>query len=492
MTAAAAACGRGQSEQIDVWLILGDSEAGQGGTLTDLPDFYPPANGTLFMISQSDLSTLSELSEPSNPQTTTWGIGGLFAYKKGLKTGRKTCVCNCPVSGTDSTYYLFSASTSSGYYRAVTSVKAALRNPGATFAGILLYGGANDGSLASPAWDTNWTQALSDIRSGIGAAAASTPVWYIQLPNATPIAPYSTSWTTVRSQQASWATATSPARTMIAASTSWTWGDIQYVHLNGQGIDDATDDIVTAIEGSLGTAPSADPTTISGLILDLHAGTETSTSGGVVDSLGNTVGSDAFTQTGTARPAYSASDAGWNSKPLITFDTSNDSLISDQAAASWNGYSDGSARTWFLAWETPNDSDLFSTYMGSGTGGLLIRHQGTSLIIYISTGASFSNNWVSSGVTIPKSRKNFAAIRYSSSHGVTMRRDGSSWQTLTVNGAVTPPASCSYTGKLGSGFYFGGVKFGRALAYNRILTTSECNLIGAYMKNDYALPGRFG
>jgi len=468
---------RNATVPMDLWLVLGDSEAAQGGVLaTNLPSFYPPIDGSMFMVDQTTLLDVVPLEEPSGVETNTFGIGGIFSWYRARQTERRTCVANCAVSGTNSTYYQYSAVPLSGYQRALISVQTALAVPGCSLAGFLIYGGANDGSLASPDWDGNWTTALADLRAGIGAEAASTPVVYVQLPPGPPVAPYSTSWATVITQQASWESLSVPLRTMVEAIQAGPWGDIQYVHLNGYGIEDLATKVATDVYGAIPVIPVvALPT--DGLDCWAASDAEVTQSGGLVTAVGNQVGTDNFTAAGALRPTLLS--AAWNGQDVLDFDGAANVLTSSRAASGWNYVTDGSGCTINLVFDdTVGDADLMSTYLGSGAGGLLLRHSGGRVSVWVDNGTGFANSYVQGAefyVDVGNNLRTFLQLRMQTGN-YQMRINGRPWQVPAAYHG-SEPAACSYSLKVGGAFYYLNGGLPEWLIYNRFLTDEECNAV---------------
>lgn len=477
------------SVAVDVWLIIGDSEAAQGGsTGGPLPNFFPPPAGTnvLYEVNQTTYA-VEELSLPSGTPVAQWGIAGPLAWYRYRQTGRKQIVCDCAVSGTTSSYF---KSGQAGYTRATTSVSAALAEPNTRLVGIVIYSGANDASAASPIWDTNWTQALSDLRSGIGSAATDTPVVFIKLPPGLPVAPYNTSWTTVRTQQDGWASAVAPTRTKIDQIDGASWGDIQYVHLDGQGVDETAQLIVTTLYGSIPEHTGTSPDQISDLHTWLEADAEVNTSGVVVDAWGDQNSSRSFTAALTARPTYAADGgADWNNLPTITYDGSNDLLQYSGTASDYDFVSDGTGSTVFVVFKNDDagDATLFSTMaVGGGTGGVSL---------YITSGYFVADLRQSGGAAhlLPQycntpcaaGSRTFATFRFSTSSAA-VRHRGSKWRAAD-NQYVGSPGGAGFAAKIGAGGAYAAATIEALIIYARALTNDECDAIGKYLTVKYNL-----
>jgi hypothetical protein len=124
--------------------------------------------------------------------------------------------------------WLPSVDPQSGYQRIVTRTQAALATTGATLAGFLLYDGANDAALPTPAWAANWTTTLASLRTDL--SAPTQPIIYSRLCPTAPASGFG-QWAAVRSDQNGWQAAT---RYMVDVPDSGPFSD-DHVHLTTEG-----------------------------------------------------------------------------------------------------------------------------------------------------------------------------------------------------------------------------------------------------------------
>jgi hypothetical protein len=433
---------------MEVWISVGDSEMQGSGLITEMPGFFPPADGTLYMV-RDFAASVTELAEPG-----PGGVGpdGMFAwYRQRQIPTKKVLSVQCGVSGTNSTHYLPDVNPVSMHQKVIAAAALALSQPGAYLGGFLLYGGANDGSLGSPAWGTNWTTTFTAWRAAI-AGAASVPILYAQLPAGTPHVNYSTSWNTVRTQQAAWAAAD---RIMFVVDPAGPWGNgavnnTQVDYLVHQAAPAAAV-LAQQFAGNFGAIPAMvtpDLSTVSGTVLDAATIQQTS---GAVDAIADTIRAKSLVGTGTARPTYSASDATWNSLPSATFDGSNDEMLYSGSLADWACLHNGLGGTLTITCRyTAANADLFTTTLGTDAG-LLLRFTGGSLLpyCYVGGGALYNGN---TPRTVPINTK--LVVQYRMQTGTLQTRtNGGTWTSAPFFNPVSPSLAAPTALKLGHQFY---------------------------------------
>ncbi len=462
-------------DTFDVWLALGDSEmAGAGSQTEGLPDCYPPTDGLSFMVHTIDGTAVEPLAEPDQV-----GPDGMFCWFRSRQTGRATCVVRAAVSATNSTYYAPDANPSSPYQKVLAAVGVALAEPDAVFRGFLLYGGANDASLASPDWATNWGTTLDALRTDI-AGAASVPMLYAQLPNGTPHSNYSTSWATVRAQQAGWQAAD---RIMIAVNPAGPWVNDPQNATNADYLihqrTEAAAATARAFAEALGPVPDL-PLVAPGDVPDLVFDTRVFTnSSGSVDALTDPDTGLTFAGTGTSRPAYSASDANWAGAPSGTWDGVNDTLDYSGSLADLACLHDGTGGTLSLVFRnTAANSDVFLTWGVGSAPGILIRIQSGVLTSYVYPASGFTQYHGNAPTTnVPDGECVVVQFRLEAGRQA-QRVNGQAWQEPSFYNAVTLSPDAPGAGKLCFPTYypFAG-QIQRAVLHNRFLTDAEANAV---------------
>jgi hypothetical protein len=456
----------------EVWVSLGDSEmygldvnaVGYG-----TPDFYPPYDGGTFMV-RAFSGTVDELSSV--------GSDGLFAWyrQRQLGASNKVISVQCAISGSNSTQFLPDVNPVSAYQRTIAATALAMAEPNAVFAGFLLYGGANDGSLVTPAWGTNWTTAFAGLRTAIGGAALTAPILYAQLPSGTPHTNYSTSWATVRAQQAAWQAAD---QIMFAASPVGPWInnaiDASYPDylVHGTGAQAAAVGLQFAEHfGAVPELTSPDLTAIADLVVDAATIQQTA---GAVDAIADTVLTKSFANTGTARPTYSASDAVWGGLPSATFDASDDELQYSGAAADFSCLHDGSGGTLTITMRYTNtNSDVFCSTAGADAG-LLLRVSSGQLLAYCYRGSSLTYNGNTPRAITNNTR---VTVQYRMQTGaLQIRLDGQPWTPAPSYSGSPSVAAPTFTPRLGYQFYRFAGTIMRATLHSKYLTDYEANQV---------------
>jgi hypothetical protein len=463
------------ADPYDVWVTVGDSEMSGSGTATSVTDFYPPPAGTVDHVLgfTGDVEPVYEAG--------TIGPAGLFGWYRNRITGRKTCVVRVAVSGTNSTYYL-PGGAGTPYAKTVTQAQKAMAQPGAVFKGFVLYGGANDASLASPAWSTNWLSTFNGWRSAITGATGA-PIYYAQLPSGVPHTNYQLSWNTVRADQAAWQAAD---RIMIAISATGPWKNspqdntnINFlVHQETAAADVTAQQFATAAGGTIPALTT--PALPTGWFL--YAKDTSNDGSGFVNSLTDpSVPGRSFTQaTAANRPTYSAADANWKSTPTGTWDGSNDELSYAGPASDLTFTHSNTGMTLLVAARaTGANADVLAERTGSTAPGNLLRITGGYLLWYMYTGTGgtqLSSPQALAQLAVVSSTPYIFTIRITPGTPVAQhsRVNGRAWGPHAVNGAsVFANTVSEYPMKLGFQFYRFAGQIKEIIIYDRALTDGE-------------------
>lgn len=222
---------------------------------------------------------------------------------------------------------------------------------------------------------------------------------------------------------------------------------------------------------------------------------QASVSGGVVDSIPDSRGGRTITGTGTERPAYSATDANFNSRASATGDTSDDRLITSAGTLSdWKFLHDGSGfelvvvmrRGTASAVNRPqiitqggstNDVGLALNVTNAGNIQAVVGHGGGGIL-------------VSSAGLIGAGQTRVIGVRYkeSSSPKLELFAAGSS---VANNSTWAGPSAANPTKALAIGNYrdtyseSSGAPWARIIVWNRELTTTERAAITAALNARY-------
>jgi hypothetical protein len=249
--------------------------------------------------------------------------------------------------------------------------------------------------------------------------------------------------------------------------------------------DTDNDGIPDGLEVHLGTNPTvADSATIpagvSGLRLHLKADTGVTLDGSSkvstwADQSG--LGNDATQSTAASRPGVTASAI--NGLPAIQFDGSNDFLTFG------NFMSGATAGEAFIVLKSDEESSGGTSrglWRLSSAGGSYYPYPGTSAI-----SEDFgSSTFAILGDPLPAlTAYNLYNVNSASGSWV-IRLNGSRLHTSTANTVAFHTAP--YLGRsAGTSAWYGGIA--EMLVYNRVLTASEREAVGAYLATRYALPG---
>lgn len=203
--------------------------------------------------------------------------------------------------------------------------------------------------------------------------------------------------------------------------------------------------------------------------------------GGVVDALVNKVsGGPSATSSGTARPAYTSSDAAYNGQPSLSFDGTDDTLL-----ASGVNYS---SHTIFMVARSAGQAGYRPFYRRQPTVGNDIdycSHRTDALFIRNNAlTASYKTNATNWGVT---ANPITIRVQYDGTHAGHLLYANGSAVALTSVTANDPGALPSGNLRLMSdAATFTQGTMAEFIAYNRVLTAAEITLVENYLRARYA------
>lgn len=203
--------------------------------------------------------------------------------------------------------------------------------------------------------------------------------------------------------------------------------------------------------------------------------------GGVVDALTNKVsGGPSATSSGTARPAYTSSDAAYNGQPSLSFDGTDDTLL-----ASGVNYS---SHTIFMVARSAGQAGYRPFYRRQPTVGNDIdycSHRTDALFIRNNAlTASYKTNATNWGVT---ANPITIRVQYDGTHAGHLLYANGSAVALTSVTANDPGALPSGNLRLMSdAATFTQGTMAEFIAYNRVLTAAEITLVENYLRARYA------
>lgn len=488
---------------MDVYIMLGDSEMAAGNnTLSEtsgIPDCFPPMDSSLWMVDTKGLTLTPVFTECT--LSAAEGTGKMIGWYRSRITGRRTCVVNVAKSSTNAAHFSYDTNPVSNFQKTIAAAAVALAVPGAVFAGFYLYGGANDGSLASPAWATTWAATIAAMRTAIGGNALKqtggvydAKVVYACLPDLTPNATYNaggTSWQTVRSQMIG---AQSSDWIMVTIQPTWLWaGGTQNNTNNNYGVHlDSTEQarsarlFATWDGASIPALPTPDPRTVDATSFVLDA-TVFGNSGGFVDTFTDSVNGKGWASTSTARPAYSASDALWNSRPSATYDGVNDLMDYSGALSDFACLHNGNGGTLTLAFRvTGANCDLFSTRVSGTFPGVLLRKTNGELQIYVYPASGSTAHAQIIGMPVTDGQRYTVQVRFKAG-SLQYRLNGQLWRSAGSYNAGLPPSPLDpQHSKLGNqfgGYWFAG-QIERAVLHRSYLSGGKDNQVIATMIAD--------
>lgn len=223
---------------------------------------------------------------------------------------------------------------------------------------------------------------------------------------------------------------------------------------------------------------------------------QASVSGGVIDSIPDSRGGRTITGTSTERPAYSATDAGFNNRASSTGDSTNDRLITSAGTLSdWKFLHDGSGFELIAVMRRGASTirPLLHTESGSSVNigfSLQVNSSGNvSVIVGNSTVALAvtSSGLIGSGQT----RVIGARYKESSSPKLSLYASGSEVANNSTWPSAGAPSSSNPTKALAVGNYRDtfdescGAPWARIVIWNRELTTAERAAITAALNAKY-------
>lgn len=203
--------------------------------------------------------------------------------------------------------------------------------------------------------------------------------------------------------------------------------------------------------------------------------------GGVVDALVNKVsGGPSATSSGTARPAYTSSDAAYNGQPSLSFDGTDDTML-----ASGVNYS---SHTIFMVAQSAGQSGYRPFYRRQPTVGNDIdycSHRTDALFIRNNAlTASYKTNATDWGVTAAPIT---IRVQYGGTHASHLLYKNGSAVALTSVTANNPGALPSGNLRLMSdAATFTQGTMVEFIAFNRVLSAAESALVEDYLRARYA------
>lgn len=146
-----------------------------------------------------------------------------------LRPTHDVCVVMCAKGGTSTTQWAQNYSRGALYGAALGRIKSVLQAANATYLADVYYQGEEDSTQASPTWDTNFQANEANWRTDTGFA--NLKCFFAQLPATVPVGgSYSTSWATVRAQQAS-SDGSAGGKNIMVAAPNGPFIDASVLHL---------------------------------------------------------------------------------------------------------------------------------------------------------------------------------------------------------------------------------------------------------------------
>ena len=235
------------------------------------------------------------------------------------------------------------------------------------------------------------------------------------------------------------------------------------------------------VPANLGSAGTYNPNATPGVLVWYRSDT-VSTTGSVVDSMTDKTATGInATSSGTARPAYNATDAAYGGKPSLTFDGVDDSLLVSSISYSSHtvfmvAKSAGAAGYkpfWRRQAVVGNDID----YCSHRTDALFNRNN--ALVASYKTDPGASWGVTAAPITI--------RVQYDGTHaGHALWKNGSA---VTLTSATANDPGALATGNLrimSDTATWNSGTFAEMIVFSRVLTASECADVESYLRARYA------
>lgn len=159
----------------EVWLGIGDQEMEGYGSPLELPEGYPPTDGSLRCVDAA--MHVVQAKEPCGRSESGVGPLGLFGWHRSRAIGKPVIVVNAGARGLRSDDW---KPADQVYKEALARLDVALAEPNTRFAGVVHCDGVENAIDDRPTWLSDWNLSENAMRWDIGGSAPAGVPWIVR------------------------------------------------------------------------------------------------------------------------------------------------------------------------------------------------------------------------------------------------------------------------------------------------------------------------